>query len=71
MCGGPVISADNSCVGILEGIVPVLEQVPEVETLASKLAGSAVFIDVEQVQELLGLVENAHAVPSDSQTWSP
>lgn len=62
MCGGPVIADDSTCVGILEGIVPPLVEDLEVETLASKLAGSAVFIDVNQIQELIGIVENAHTV---------
>lgn len=72
MCGGPVLDEAGTCVGVVEGIVPVpggggvAAQQPPSSGLSDKargvLGGAAVFVEVDELRVLLEEVEKRDAV---------
>lgn len=59
MCGGPVILQDNdtSCCGILEGLVPRIEEGAEVQEMHRRVAGHSVYITARELQMFLHDIE--------------
>jgi len=60
MCGGPVLDSDENVVGILEGVVPKLEENESAKSdMHRNIAGSAAFIGAQEIDLFLNDVHKS------------